>query len=62
MDNRPLATQYYGCWVVDFDHQERKHQGLDNALDAGAPAIGVEGPIHRHARLGGRLKYHGRAA
>ena len=31
-DNRLLATQYYGCWVVDLYHLERNHQGLDNAL------------------------------
>jgi hypothetical protein len=40
----------------------RNHQGLDNALVAGAPAIGMGGPIRRHARLGGVLNYYGRTA
>ena len=41
---------------------ERNHQGLDNALTAGAPATGTVGRTHRRPRLGGLLNYYARAA
>jgi putative transposase len=63
MDNGLLATQYYGCWVVDLYHHERNHQGLDNQLilPGVAPTGGV-GRIVSRERLGGLLKYYHRAA
>ena len=61
MDNRRSATQYYVCWVVDFYHSERNHQGLENALIAGAPTTSG-GRVHRQQRLGGLLSYYRRAA
>ena len=43
------------------DHLERNHQGLGNALIAGAPPR-TTGPIRRRPRLGGLLNYYKRAA
>ena len=44
-------------------HHERNHQGIENALIAGAPAANSNvGRIRRHARLGGLLSYYDRAA
>jgi putative transposase len=48
-------------YVVHY-HQERNHQGLGNALIAGAPAIDVTRPVRRRPRLGGLLNYYARAA
>jgi hypothetical protein len=62
MDNGLLATQYYGCWVVDLYHRERNHQGLDNELIAGTPARDAAGHVSRRSRLGGLLNYYERAA
>jgi putative transposase len=62
MDNRLLATRYYGCWVVDFYHEERPHQGLRNALIAPQTASVGRGPVRCRERLGGVLKYYYRAA
>ena len=28
-DNRPFATRYYGCWVVDLYEHSRTHLALD---------------------------------
>jgi hypothetical protein len=47
---------------VEHYHRERNHQGLANALIAGAPAVDHVGRIRRHPRLGGLLNYYGRAA
>ena len=60
-DNRCSTTQYYVCWVVDFYHLERNHQGLENALITGTPA-NAAGRVRRRARLGGLLNYYERAA
>jgi transposase InsO family protein len=43
------------------NHTERPHQGLENALISGGPAIG-EGRVTVRDRLGGLLKYYYRAA
>jgi putative transposase len=43
-------------------HRERNHQGVENALIAGAPAPGTVGRIPRRPRLGGLLNYYDRAA
>jgi hypothetical protein len=60
-DNRRSATRYYVCWVVDFYHRERNHQGLENALIEPAPVSGA-GRVHRQSRLGGLLNFYKRAA
>ena len=62
MDNGLLAPQYYGCWVVDFYHQERNHQGLNNRLIAGTPTIEITSRVRRRPRLGGLLNFYERAA
>jgi putative transposase len=47
---------------VEHYHCERNHQGLQNALIVGAPAISSVGRIRRRPRLGGLLNYYERAA
>jgi putative transposase len=48
---------------VEHYHRERNHQGLENELIEGAPAVEEQvGRIHRRQRLGGLLNYYGRAA
>jgi putative transposase len=47
---------------VEHYHRERNHQGLQNALIVGAPAIRSVGRIRRRPRLGGLLNYYERVA
>jgi putative transposase len=48
---------------VEHYHCERNHQGLDNELIEGAPAVEESvGHIRRRQRLGGLLNYYCRAA
>jgi len=47
---------------VEHYHCERNHQGLGNALIAGATATHAVGRVRRHQRLGGLLNYYMRAA
>ena len=47
---------------VAHDHHERNHQGIENALIAGAPVTRSVGRIRRRQRLGGLLNYYDRAA
>ena len=47
---------------VEHYHRERNHQGIENALIAGAPATSTVGRIRRRPRLGGLLNYYDRAA
>ena len=47
---------------VEHYHRERNHQGIENALIAGALATSGLGRIRRHPRLGGLLNYYDRAA
>jgi putative transposase len=55
---RRAITEY----VVHY-HRERNHQGIENALIAGAPAPdSVVGRVRRRPRLGGLLNYYDRAA
>jgi hypothetical protein len=61
-DNRRSATRYYVCWVVDFYHRERNHQGLGNELIDGVRAERPVAGIRRRQRLGGLLNYYYRAA
>ena len=62
MDNRRSATQYYVCWVVDFDHEERLHQGLGSEFIAPTTTVSGTGPIRCRERLGGLLKFSYREA
>jgi hypothetical protein len=47
---------------VEYYHWERNHQGIENELIEGAPAISNVGRIRRRPRLGGVLNYYERAA
>jgi putative transposase len=48
---------------VEHYHRERNHQGLENELIEGAPAVAEQvGRIRRRQRLGGLLNYYCRAA
>ena len=61
----PIGERHFRRAVREFVehyHRERNHQGLNNALIVGAPAIGTVGRIRRHPRLGGLLNYYDRAA
>jgi transposase InsO family protein len=60
----PIGEGHFRRALTEFVthyHAERNHQGLDNALLEGAPAIGG-GRVHRRSRLGGLLNYYRRAA
>ena len=49
-------------YMVHF-HEERNHQGLENRLIRGKPAIAAnDATIHRQIRLGGMLSYYHRVA
>jgi hypothetical protein len=62
-DNRRSATRYYVCWVVDFYHHERNHQGMGNQLLVTiAGTARRDAPIACRPRLGGLLKYYHRPA
>ena len=43
---------------VEHYHRERNHQGLENELIEGAPAVEPVGRIRRRQRLGGLLNYY----
>lgn len=61
----PLGERHFRRAVreyVSHYHLERNHQGLGNALIAGAPAARIVGAIRRRPRLGGLLNYYERAA
>jgi hypothetical protein len=47
---------------VQHYHQERNHQGLDNALIAANEAVGGTGKMVRRDRLGGLLSFYYRKA
>jgi len=47
---------------VDHYHRERNHQGLENQLIAGRPALNTTGRVHRLRPLGGLFNYYERAA
>ena len=48
---------------VQHYHRERNHQGLENELIEGAPAVEEDvGRIRRRQRLGGLLNFYWRAA
>jgi putative transposase len=50
------------CWVVDFYHEERPHQGLGNELIAPKTTVIGTGPIKCRERLGGVIKFYYREA
>jgi transposase InsO family protein len=61
----PLGDHHFRRAVreyVEHYHLERNHQGIGNALIAGAPAARIAGVIRRRPRLGGLLNYYERAA
>jgi putative transposase len=61
----PIGERHFRRTVTDYVahyHQERNHQGIANALIAGAPATSTVGRIRRHSRLGGVLNYYERTA
>jgi len=64
MDNRPLVTQYYGCWVVDLYHGARTHLALEK--DAPTPRrvqTPTEGRVVAFPEVGGlHHRYERRAA
>jgi putative transposase len=61
----PLGEPHFRRAVAEFVehyHVERNHQGLDNRLIAGTPAIYQVGRVRRRLRLGGLLNFYERAA
>jgi transposase InsO family protein len=61
----PIGARHFRRAVTEFVehyHRERNHQGLGNALIAGAPAIDTTRRVRRHPRLGGLLNFYERAA
>ena len=65
MDNKCLVIPQYGCSVADLYHGERNHQGKGNKLlfpDAGDKTKQRGYAVECHQRLGGLLKFYGRAA
>jgi hypothetical protein len=61
----PLGERHFRRAVSEFVnhyHHERNHQGLNNELIEGVPAVHTVGGIHRRQRLSGLLNYYGRAA
>ena len=65
MDNKCLLIPQYGCSVADLYHGERNHQGKGNQLlfpERGPIPKQRDRSVECHHRLGGLLKYYGRAA
>ena len=60
--NGAPVIQYYGCWVVDFYHEERAHQGLGNERIAPKTTLLGPGPVRCRERLGGVLRFYYREA
>ena len=61
----PLGERRFRRAITEYVahyHHERNHQGLENALIAGAPVTSPVGRIRRRPRLGGLLNYYDRAA
>jgi putative transposase len=53
-DNRLLATQYYGCWVVDLYEQSRTHLSLDKDAAIPRPVTApCDGPVVAIPQVGG---------
>jgi putative transposase len=53
-DNRLLATQYYGCWVVDLYERSRTHLSLDKDTPMPRPiAAPTQGSVVAIPQVGG---------
>src|SRR3954454_10864591 len=62
--NHPVGEDHFRRAVAEFVndyHRERNHQGLENQLIGGRPALNATGRVHRRRRLGGLLNYYERA-
>jgi transposase InsO family protein len=61
----PIGERHFRQAVAEYVehyHGERNHQGLDNRLIAGRPAIDMANRVRRRPRLGGLLNFYERAA
>ncbi len=61
----PLGEAHLRCAITEFvqhHHQERNHQGIDNALIAGNADLNGTGKVVRRDRLGGLLGFYHREA
>jgi hypothetical protein len=61
----PIGERHVRRAVAEYVaryHGERNHQGLDNRLISGPPAIQMTSRVRRHSRLGGLLNFYERAA
>jgi hypothetical protein len=61
----PIGERHFRRAVTEYVahyHHERNHQGMENELIAGAPAISTVGRIRRRQWLGGLLNFYDRTA
>jgi putative transposase len=61
----PLGEQHFRTAIAEYVahyHGERNHQGLENRLISGQPAIAMTSRVRRRPRLGGLLNFYQRAA
>ena len=61
----PLGDRHFRRAIAEYVahyHAERNHQGLENRLISGEPAITMTGRVRRRPRLGGLLNFYRRAA
>ena len=61
----PLGERHFRTAIAEYVehyHRERNHQGLENRLISGEPAIAMTGRVRRRPRLGGLLNFYQRAA
>ena len=61
----PLGERHFRQAIAEYvehDHGERNHQGLENRLISGQPAIAMRNRVRRRPRLGGLLNFYQRAA
>ena len=61
----PIGDRHFRQAVAEYVehyHRERNHQGLDNHLITGPPAIQMTSRVRRRPRLGGLLNFYERAA
>jgi putative transposase len=61
----PLGERHFRTAIAEYVehyHSERNHQGLENRLISGQPAIAMTGSVRRRPRLGGLLNFYQRAA
>ena len=61
----PMGERHFRHTLTEFVehyHRERNHQGLDNRLIAGRPALEITSRVRRRPRLGGMLDFYERVA